>query len=471
MQPRTSGWTVSRQITAGLVVLVTLVAALVLTANLSLRGVQGDVNTLAENVSPAAIKLLNIDRDGYQAQLALERLVAGVGDADEELANWQENSGQTVSRLEEFRELSVGLDGEDAVVGELEQLRGRWLEAGEATIAAGGESRTALLDGAREAFSAYRDRVDVLEEQLYEAEGTRLADAVRTGQNRLMLLNWLALGAAAVLGTVIVIVVSRKVRAAINGRASHVQQAATMLQQLAGGITERATSTAHQADSARHAADDVALNVADVNVAVEELSACIHEIASNAAMATSVAADAVDSADAANRMIEQLGESSDRIGEVVKVIDAIAEQTNLLALNATIEAARAGEAGRGFSVVANEVKELAGETARATGEIAARVAAIQQDTRAAIDANRTINDVIGRINELQHSIAAAMEEQSITTAQIARGASDAAVSSRAISDAVGTVADQAAHTVDAGRQTGESAELLGLLAVELEQLV
>ncbi|MEZ5264019.1 MAG: methyl-accepting chemotaxis protein [Acidimicrobiales bacterium] len=449
----------------------TLVAALVLTANLSLRGVQGDVNTLAENVSPAAIKLLNIDRDGYQAQLALERLVAGVGDADEELANWQENSGQTVSRLEEFRELSVGLDGEDAVVGELEQLRGRWLEAGEATIAAGGESRTALLDGAREAFSAYRDRVDVLEEQLYEAEGTRLADAVRTGQNRLMLLNWLALGAAAVLGTVIVIVVSRKVRAAINGRASHVQQAATMLQQLAGGITERATSTAHQADSARHAADDVALNVADVNVAVEELSACIHEIAGNAAMATSVAADAVDSADAANRMIEQLGESSDRIGEVVKVIDAIAEQTNLLALNATIEAARAGEAGRGFSVVANEVKELAGETARATGEIAARVAAIQQDTRAAIDANRTINDVIGRINELQHSIAAAMEEQSITTAQIARGASDAAVSSRAISGAVGTVADQAAHTVDAGRQTGESAELLGLLAVELEQLV
>ena len=284
MQPAASRWTIGRQITTGLVLLVALVAVLVLSATVVLRSVQGDVNTLADHVSPAAIKLLNIDRDGYQAQLALERLVAGGSDADEELAAWLENSEQTIGRFDEFRELSIDLAGEAETAEQLEALRNEWLDAAAVTLAAQGDARVASLAATREAFTVYREQVDILEEQLYEAEAARLAAAVRTDQQRLLLLNWVALGAAVVLGTAIVVVVSRRVGLAITGRAGTVQDAAAQLQRLAGGITERAVSTSHQAESAKSAADHVALSVSEVNVAVEELSACISEIASNAAM-------------------------------------------------------------------------------------------------------------------------------------------------------------------------------------------
>jgi methyl-accepting chemotaxis protein len=215
----------------------------------------------------------------------------------------------------------------------------------------------------------------------------------------------------------------------------------------------------------------VATSVEAVNVAVEELSACIQEIASNASVATTIAGDAVATAADSNRIITQLGSSSQQIDEVVKVINDIAEQTNLLALNATIEAARAGESGRGFSVVATEVKDLASETARATGEIAGRVAAIQRDTAAAVDANQRINAIIERISEYQNNIAAAIEEQSITTAEIARCASDAAVGSSAISSTVSSVAAEAAQTFAAGDHTAQQAGQLTNLADDLNALV
>jgi methyl-accepting chemotaxis protein len=118
--------------------------------------------------------------------------------------------------------------------------------------------------------------------------------------------------------------------------------------------------------------------------------------------------------------VRTLSEASAEIGKVVALIQAIAEQTNLLALNATIEAARAGEAGRGFAVVASEVKSLATQTAKATEEISGRINAVVGATGQAVTAIDDVGKTIARVNEIAATIAAAVEEQSATTSEISR---------------------------------------------------
>src|SRR5205823_2475962 len=133
-----------------------------------------------------------------------------------------------------------------------------------------------------------------------------------------------------------------------------------------------------------------------------------------------IANDAVQQAQQTDARINQLSTAAGRIGDVIKLITAIAEQTNLLALNATIEAARAGEAGRGFAVVASEVKQLAAQTAKATDEIATQIAGMQTATQDSVAAIKEIGTTIGRISSIASSIAAAVEEQGAATQEIAR---------------------------------------------------
>ncbi|MBD7952575.1 MULTISPECIES: methyl-accepting chemotaxis protein, partial [Oerskovia] len=184
--------------------------------------------------------------------------------------------------------------------------------------------------------------------------------------------------------------------------------------------------TAAQSGVVAAAAEQVSQNVRTVAAGAEQMGASIREIAQNSNEAAKVANRATDRAASTNVTVQKLGTSSQEIGDVVKVITSIAEQTNLLALNATIEAARAGEAGKGFAVVASEVKELAQETAKATEDIARRVEAIQDDTSSAVGAIGEIADIIGRINDYQLTIASAVEEQTATTTEMSRGVQESA---------------------------------------------
>ncbi len=215
----------------------------------------------------------------------------------------------------------------------------------------------------------------------------------------------------------------------VTGSAERVSQVGASLQDSA----ERA---AQQVGGAAAAADEVARNVATVAGGSEEMGASIAEISSNAQQAARVAGDSVKLAEEATLVVATLGASSAQIAQVVQVISNIAAQTNLLALNATIEAARAGEAGRGFAVVAGEVKELAQETAKATDDVTARVAAIAGDTQRAIEVIEAISQAIAGVNDYQTAIAAAVEQQSATTGEIGRNVSQAAVGSGSIAESL-----------------------------------
>ncbi len=155
---------------------------------------------------------------------------------------------------------------------------------------------------------------------------------------------------------------------------------------------------------------------------------------------------AVSEADRAGAHIRNLAEAAMRIGDVVRLISEIAEQTNLLALNATIEAARAGEAGRGFAVVASEVKTLASQTAKATEEIGAKVGEMQQSTTISVGAVETIARTIAEINEITTAIAAAIEEQGAATGEIARNVQQASAGTSEVATNVSGISQAATDT-------------------------
>ncbi|WP_432986166.1 methyl-accepting chemotaxis protein [Dactylosporangium sp. CA-233914] len=257
----------------------------------------------------------------------------------------------------------------------------------------------------------------------------------------------------------------------IGGSAQTVAVASQRLTDTSTRIMASAQETAAQSGIIVNSADEVSDNVRTVATGAEQMSASIQQIAGTAAEAARVGGQTAELTQSAFDLIGRLSGSSRQIGDVVKVITDIAGQTNLLALNATIEAARAGESGKGFAVVANEVKELAQETGRATGDIAAKVASIQSDTTAATEAINQIVEITGRLGDYQHTIAAAVEEQTATTNEMSRNISRAAAGSAGIAANISTISDAARVTTGGVEETRTAAEELSEMSRDLRELV
>jgi methyl-accepting chemotaxis protein len=263
----------------------------------------------------------------------------------------------------------------------------------------------------------------------------------------------------------------RRMILAITENAMQVASASEELNSTSQQITANSEETSAQAVVVSRAAEQVSQNLQTIATGAEEMGISIKEIARNATEAAKVATSAVRVAETTTTTVTKLGESSTEIGQVIKVITSIAQQTNLLALNATIEAARAGEAGKGFAVVANEVKELAKETAKATEDISRKIEAIQNDTKAAVEAIVSISGVINQINDISSTIATAVEEQNATTNEMSRNVSEAALGSSEITSNIAGVAEAAQGTTRGAGDTQKASQQLVETSAQLRRLV
>lgn len=257
----------------------------------------------------------------------------------------------------------------------------------------------------------------------------------------------------------------------MKGIIENVAAAATEMYHTSEAMGYSISSASTRVGNVAAASTQTSMNVQSVAAAAEELSATVREIAEQISRSNTTVRDAVGQVTKADATALSLDEATQKIGQIVEVIQTIASQINLLALNATIESARAGEAGKGFAVVAGEVKTLATQTSRATDEIASNIASIQSVSQEVIASLQAIKGAIARVDEISAAISAAVEEQNATTNEIASNMGTAATGTSQINDEINQVSVATAESSDSAAQVLEAAKMLSQEAESLSKEV
>jgi len=265
--------------------------------------------------------------------------------------------------------------------------------------------------------------------------------------------------------------ISGEFESSVSVLIDELRHAADDMRATATTMSGSATDAGHEASAVAQAGETASAHVQAVAAAAEQLSASIAEISRQVANSSDMAQQAASDAKRTDDTVGRLSDAAQRIGQVIELISSIAGQTNLLALNATIEAARAGEAGKGFAVVASEVKNLANQTGRATDEIAAQIAAIQQTTQEAVTAIGGIARRINTLSGISAAVAASVDQQGSATMEIARSVQQAASGTHDVTERITRVQRTADETGQAAVAVLRSAQSLGAQAETLGNAV
>ncbi|MEM1285807.1 MAG: methyl-accepting chemotaxis protein [Pseudomonadota bacterium] len=326
----------------------------------------------------------------------------------------------------------------------------RTLSSGETNIALHGKDRQDEIGDMTRTVAVFRD--GIIERERLEGESAAAAEQRLKRQQQI---DTLITGFRDDVGSVI---------AAVGDNAGAMTNAASTLEKVAN-------DTDQQAEMAANASQEASASVDAVAAAAEELAASISEIGRQVEKTKEVVSTAANRANETNHQVEQLSSTADAIGNVIALIQDIAEQTNLLALNATIEAARAGEAGKGFAVVASEVKNLASQTAKATDDISTQITEIQSSTTEAVGAIQQISGTMEEVNTYMASIASSVEEQSAATGEISSNVAQAATGTKRVVDSIAVVTDATTQTTSAADDVGSASGKVTDQTARLSQTV